>query len=174
MADFQQLAQRLTPILVTLMEAPFWVSVCRQPPGCEPPARPVLEFWAGLGFDHWGPRDDCVAIIVVVPATAVAGPAAPARQQAFSSTGEAGPRRMCSLRAGRSVRRPVAADGPQARGRRAAERALVGRHPGQVRPPARGTRALRPGTGQRSKLNHGLHREGASPAHSVRAGWRSD
>jgi hypothetical protein len=72
-SDFQQMAQLLAPILVTMMDEPFWVSVCRPTPVCEaPPAEPILDFWSGPGFETWFPDLECDAIIAVTPATAFA------------------------------------------------------------------------------------------------------
>jgi hypothetical protein len=72
--DFQQMARRLAPLLVTITEGPFWVSVCRPPesPGA-PPAEAVVEFWLGPGFDDWYPGNHCIAIFAVVPGRASGG-----------------------------------------------------------------------------------------------------
>ena len=73
MSDFQQLARRLAPVLVALMDEPFWVSLCRATPDCSAgPDEPVLDFWVGEGFGDWCPQEDCSAIIAVTPATAFA------------------------------------------------------------------------------------------------------
>jgi hypothetical protein len=79
MSDVQQMTQLLAPFLVTMMEEPFWVSVCRPTPVCDgPAAEPLLDFWSGPGFENWSPDLGCEAIIAVTPATtfAVTVPAA--------------------------------------------------------------------------------------------------
>ena len=72
MSDFQQLARRLAPVLVTIMDQPFWVSVLHpSPDGTADAAEPLLEFWVGGGFEGWCPPGDCSAIIAVTPASVV-------------------------------------------------------------------------------------------------------
>jgi hypothetical protein len=85
MSEFQQLARRLAPILITLMDEPFWVSVLHPTPdGTDVATEPLLEFWVGHGFEGWCPENDCSAIIAVMPASvSVVGlPSAPPRRRA--------------------------------------------------------------------------------------------
>jgi hypothetical protein len=80
MSDFQQLAQDLAPVLVTLTDEPYWACLCGPPAGPEnTPNEPVFEFWVGAGFDDWFPEDDCTAIFAVMTATACTGPLPPSR-----------------------------------------------------------------------------------------------
>ncbi len=79
MSDFQQMARQLAPVLVSMMEEPFWVSVLRPTRAGEAPmSEPFLDFRSGPGFENWHPDVDCEAIIAVTPATtfAVGMPAA--------------------------------------------------------------------------------------------------
>ena len=85
MCDFQQLARRLAPILLTLMDEPFWVSVLHPTPdGTVVAAEPLLEFRVGDGFESWCPQDVCSAIIAVAPAKVfvVGLPSVPPRRRA--------------------------------------------------------------------------------------------
>lgn len=78
MSDFQQMAGRLAPVLVTVTEAPYWVSIIRPATGPgRPPVEALVEFWLGPSFDDWFPPEDCIAILGVVPGRASGEPLPP-------------------------------------------------------------------------------------------------
>ena len=83
MSEFQEMARQLAPVLLSITEASFFVSVCRPParPG-DPPAEAVVEFWLGLGLEDWDAGEDCIAVFVVVPGGAAGDRLPPLLQRA--------------------------------------------------------------------------------------------
>jgi hypothetical protein len=76
MFDIREFVQGWAPVLIDVMEEPYWVCIYSSPAG---PDALVFEFFAGVAFDEWSPQDDCIAIVTATSATAIATGAPPTR-----------------------------------------------------------------------------------------------
>ena len=90
MFEIREVVRRWAPALITLSERPYWICLYDSPAGSDAPDTPPLEFWVGVGFDDWYPREGCLVIIAVMSATSIAGGASPAQQRLVCAVSEDG------------------------------------------------------------------------------------
>ena len=88
--EIREVVRRWAPALITLSERPYWICLYDSPAGSDAPAAPPLEFWVGVGFDDWHPREGCLVIIAVMSTTSIAGGASPAQQRLVCAVSEDG------------------------------------------------------------------------------------
>ena len=88
--EIREVVRRWAPALITLSERPYWICLYDSPAGSDAPAAPPLEFWVGVGFDDWHPREGCLVIIAVMSTTSIAGGTSPAQQRLVSAVSEDG------------------------------------------------------------------------------------